>query len=250
MKVLLVTIAVGEKYLRLYERLFKSSHELYAKKNGYDFKVITDFLDKEIPRIETLSLSKLLLGSQEWSLEYDFIVYVDADIFINPNSPPIHSVIDYNDKIGMVNEYSQPTKEKRLEIQRSKGWETSAKEYYNLCGLTLETEIVFNGGLLVFQPKFHGEFLRFVYTSFVKTCLVHPRGWHYEQSAVSYSLQVQKNYIVLDNRFNAIWSLEKYSKELEHQPFDLEAFFHNNYFIHFAGNVDYDKVETLHKYLE
>lgn len=51
MKVLLITIAVGEKYLKEYEKLFKKSQENYAKKNGYDFKIITEFLDKNIQNI-------------------------------------------------------------------------------------------------------------------------------------------------------------------------------------------------------
>ena len=249
MKVLLVAIAVGDKYLGQYERLFKKSQELYAKRNGYDFKVITEYLDKEHSRMELVSLMKLLLGSQEWSMEYDYIVYIDADIFINPNAPPIHTAIDYQDKIGMVDEYSQPTQEKRIQIQEVYGWEPSAKEYYRLCGFDLDTKIVFNGGVIVFQPKLHASFLQFLYKSFFKICLVHPRGFHYEQSAVGYTLQIQKNYVVLDNKFNAIWSLEKYGNQLDNTPSDLEAFFNQNYFIHFAGNIDYDKVELLDKYL-
>ena len=43
MKVLLVTIAIGQNYLDEYKNLFYESQINYARKNGYDFKVITDF---------------------------------------------------------------------------------------------------------------------------------------------------------------------------------------------------------------
>ena len=98
MKVLLVTIAIGNQYLRQYELLFKTSQENYAKKCGYDFKVITDFLDKDKDNKynSTISFNKILVCSQEWSNNYDFIIFVDADILININSPPIHNYIDNN----------------------------------------------------------------------------------------------------------------------------------------------------------
>ena len=35
----LVTICIGEKYLKEYNKLFRSSHETYAKKCGYDLEV-------------------------------------------------------------------------------------------------------------------------------------------------------------------------------------------------------------------
>ena len=38
MKVCLVTICIGERYLQLYNSLFRPSQEKYAKKCGYDFK--------------------------------------------------------------------------------------------------------------------------------------------------------------------------------------------------------------------
>ena len=39
------------------------------------------------------------------------------------------------------------------------GWETSATEYYKLCGLDINTYMVFNSGVLVMQPKLHNAFL-------------------------------------------------------------------------------------------
>ena len=80
MKVLLITIAIGEEYLLQYKDLFYESQQNYALKYGYDFKVITDFLDKNIQHKNTVSFNKILVCEQEFSKDYDFIVFIDADI--------------------------------------------------------------------------------------------------------------------------------------------------------------------------
>jgi hypothetical protein len=237
MKVLLVTIAIGNKYLDEYKNLFYESQINYARKNGYDFKVITDFLDKEIQHRSTISFNKILVCNQEWS--YDLIIFIDADILINSNALPLHTY-DYGNCIGIIDEYSQPTRERRLEIQRRMGWETSATDYYKLCGLDLSTEMVFNTGVLVMQPKIHNDFLVNIYNKYVKQSISHKRGFHFEQSCIGYEIQNASLYKVLDNRFNAVWCLTKLDSGVS-----LNDYYKDNYFIHFAGHTDYDKIKNI-----
>ena len=241
MKILLTTIAIGDKYLNEYTHLFYESQRNYASKHGYDFKVITDFLDKTVMNRHTISFNKILVCNQEWSKEYDMIIFIDADILININSPPIHNYVDYGTCIGIINEYSQPTTEKRIQIQTRMGWETSATEYYKLCGLDINTYMVFNSGVLVMQPKLHNAFLVNIYNKYVMESIGHYRGFHFEQSCIGYEIQKANMYKVLDNKFNAVWALTK----LDNPSFSLNTFFKENYFIHFAGHTDYDKVPTL-----
>lgn len=239
MKVLLVTIAIGENYLTQYNDLFYKSHKNYAQKNNYDFKVITDFLDKNIKHRSSISFNKILVCNQEWSMNYDFIIFVDADILININSPPIHNYIDYGNSIGIIDEYSQPTKERRIKIQKQNGWETSATDYYNLCGLNIETDMVFNSGVLVMKPKIHKDFLQNLYNKYILQSLSHNRGFHFEQSCIGYELQKNKIYKVIDNRFNAIWNLINIDN---FENITLDKYFNENYFIHFAGGyMPYNK---------
>lgn len=190
-----------------------------------------------------ISINKLLLCSQEWSDVYDFIILVDADILININSPPLHNYYDYKYYIGVIDEYSQPTKERRISIQRKMGWETSATDYYKLCGFNINTDMVFNGGVYVMQPKIHKEFLEELYNKYIDISLNHIRGFHFEQSCIGYYLQNNNLYKVLDNKFNAVWSLTKLDNI---NNISLEDFFKQNYFIHFAGHCDHDKVRALH----
>ena len=242
MKCLLATIAIGEKYLTVYNNLFRESQEKYASKHGYDFKVITEFFDKTFQCNSSISFNKILVCSQEWSNEYDFIIFIDADMLININSPPIHSHIDYEGLIGIIDEYSQPSKERRLKIQQKNGWETSATDYYKLCGLDVQTDMVFNSGVLVLQPKLHGDFLKNVYDKYVKQSVNHYRKFHFEQSCIGYELQKNNLYKVMDNRFNAVWSLTKIDNV---KNMTLDKYFNDNYFTHFAGNIDYDKVKNI-----
>ena len=242
MKVLLVTIAVGEKYLTEYNNLFYESQYNYAKKHGYDFKVITDFLDKNIKESSTISFNKILVCNQEWSNDYDFIIFIDADILININSPSIHNYIDYGDCIGIIDEYSQPSKERRLKIQQNMGWETSAVDYYKLCGLDIKTDMVLNSGVLVMQPKLHNDFLQNIYNKYILQSISHYRGFHFEQSCIGYEIQKNNLCKVIDNKFNALWALTKMDNI---ENISLNSFFNENYFIHFAGHVDFDNIKQI-----
>ena len=242
MKVLLTTIAIGEDYLKEYNDLFYESQKKYALKHGYDFKVITDFLDKNIQEKSTISFNKILVCSQDWSSQYDFIIFIDADILININSPSIHDFIDYGICIGIIDEYSQPSKERRLKIQRLMGWETSASDYYKLCDFNLETDMVLNTGMLVLQPKIHTNFLNYIYNKHIHKSKSHYRGLHFEQSCIGYELQKANLFKVIDNKFNALWGITKIDNI---ENISLNNYFNKNYFTHFVGHTDYDKVKEI-----
>jgi len=235
-KVLLVAIAIGEQYLQKYNQIFRRSHEAYAKKHEYDFKVIDQFIDATYQSSPmSLFYQKMLVSDTN----YDFVIFIDSDILINITAPAIHLSENFGDNIGIVDEYSQPTPELRLKIQKMMGWETSAVDYYKLCGLDLDTKIVLNSGVLVIQPKKHKKLLEYVYETYLPRSITHQRGPHYEQTSLGYELQTDRRYTLLNNRWNAIWALHKMTGA------NLEQFFRNNYFIHFAGNTDINMAPNL-----
>lgn len=245
MPVLLVTMAIGEKYLEEYTRLFRPSHEQYAKSCGYDFKVIEDYIDGTRRHADNISYQKALISTTEWSKEYDFVIYIDADILINVDAPPIHEFCLQTDKVCMVDEYSQPTPAERLVIQKRNGWETSASAYYKLqAGVDLETTKVLNGGMYVFQPKLHSKFMQSIYDKYIDKQIGHPSGYHWEQSTIGYELQKNDMVHVLPNAFNAIWPICKKSNEFK----ELLTFFKQNWFTHFCSGCDHDKIELLQEY--
>ncbi len=244
-KILLATIVIGDSYINEYNILFRKSHELYAKKHGYDFKMITTFLETRLSKSHksTISFQKILIGCQDWSSNYDYIVIVDADILINRNAPAI-PIDTLNEKIGLVNEYSQPTEYERLAIQIRMDWERTASDYYQLGdpSFTLDTDLLLNTGFIIIQPSRHSSFLQDIYNKYILKSINHKRKFHFEQSAIGYEIQKNNMYTVLDNKWNAIWAINKLSKRFS---VNLQEFYNNNYCIHFAGNIDYDLIPSL-----
>jgi hypothetical protein len=257
-KVLLVSVAIGDKYLEEYNRLFRPSHENYARKCGYDFRVVEDFLDEKHTHKTTVSLNKILVCSQPWSEDYDYIVYVDADVLINIRAPPILSTQHFGDKIGIVNEYDQVQLPEYTFVQKVLNWGKNASEYYAMAGFNIETDVMLNTGVMVFQPKKHRKFLDGIYNSYVDKAVNHFRSFHFEQSAIGYEMQMQHMYVPLNPRFNAIWFIQKaLNAKFNHFPpirlagrskdVSIHTYFHTNYFMHLAGHQDFDKVPELQK---
>ncbi len=232
--VLLVTVAIGEHYLQEYNRLFRASHELYAKRHGYDFQVVTDWISEPKVR-DTTSFQKILVPSR--FPEYDYVVFVDADILINPLAPAIHLEVT-DEGIGCVDQWSQPNG-RRLEIARRHGWETSATDYYGLAGFKLETDKVINTGVLVFQPALHAGICKEIYKLWIERSIGHRRGFHFEQSAIGFTLQSERMVKWLDVRWNGIWPLAAALGT------NCDEFCSQHWFIHFAGGVDWNKVPKI-----
>ena len=245
MKVAICCVAIGKSYLEEYTRLFRPSHEYYAKKHGYDLKVISEY-QSDLVHPEALCFQKYLLCSNPWSAEYDYIVYLDADILINPSSPPMPFAA-LGDKIGMVDEYSQPTPAARIDYQKrfgaDQGWETSATGYIKKhLGVVFETNCVFNGGVVVFQPRLHRELCEHIFSSYAHQNIGHKAGFHYEQATTNVELQKRDMVHTMPNEFDRIWNIVR-----NLNTSTLDECFTANYFLHFAGHMSYDRVEALFK---
>ena len=245
MKVCLVTISIGENYLQQYNTLFRPSQEKYAKKCGYDFKVITDYIDgPNHPHL--ISFNKVLVCDYNWEKEYDFIIFIDADIIINENTPSIHNEYDFGNKIGVVNQ-SQPTLQARIEGQIHKGFEVTAKDYYKLkSDHIIETDHIINTGVLVIQPKKHKVFLRKIFNTYFEKQINNPAKFHYEQSVIGYEIQKNNMHYFMNMKWNALWSNNKYYfNTMKSQSLTLQEFYDTNFFIHLAGHCDFHLIPTL-----
>jgi lipopolysaccharide biosynthesis glycosyltransferase len=235
----MATLAIGEQYLARYKALFYPSQLLYCRLHNYELKICDEFLEPGQTSATLISLQRLLVPKQKWCEGFDYVIFVDADILINVRTaPPIHSAVDYGDCIGVVDEYSQPTRAERLLIQKRNNWETTASEYYALAGFEIDTDIVFNTAVLVFQPAKHADFLERMYAIGRDTAKTHPRKFHYDQSLLGWHLQKEEKAKVMDNRFNALYSMRILS---EHPDKELRTFYNENFFIHFAGMTDHGR---------
>lgn len=241
----LVTICIGEKYFHQYNALFRPSQEKYAKRCGYDFKIITDYI-KEPHHISVVSMNKVLVCDYKLDKDYDFLIFIDADIIVNENAPPIHSEYDFGDKIGVVNQ-SQPTLQARILTQKHKGYEVTASDYYKLkSNHDIETDHIINTGVLVIQPNKHKLFLRKIFDTYSKQQIGNKAGFHFEQSVIGYEIQKSNLFYFMNMKWNALWANNKYYfNTIRKQNLTLQTFYDENYFIHLAGHCDFHLIPTI-----
>jgi hypothetical protein len=240
-RVLLVTLAIGERYLQQYNALFRPSHEAYAARHGYEFRVVTQFLDENYQHPSLITMQKFLVAGQPWSAAYDYVIFIDADTLINSSAPPIHTAAAFGDTIGMVDEYSQPTRAECIQFHAAAGWELTGKEYYGFCGIDYDSDVVLNSGLLVLQPAKHAALMQDIYDTYFEECVNHPRGAIYEQTVLSYELQLRGIVHVLPHTWNSVWVLYKKEESIAALQEHIDA----HYVTHFAGRVDYEKVPAI-----
>jgi hypothetical protein len=239
---LVVTVVIGGEYQERYKALFFENHKAYASKCGYDMTVVTDYLDKNNQHPCFISLQKSLVCSQEFSQKYKKIIYVDADVLFNiKTGTPLHLLTE-NEKIYIADEYTQPSPNARLEIQRLNNWERTATDYYALAGLDLKTNSVLNTGLMIFNPAIHKKVLEDIYTETARRGFNHPRGFHFEQAMIGYGFQKNNCWEALPNEWNAIWMLQKIAPN---NSVNLLDFYAQNKAVHFAGNCDVHLIPQL-----
>lgn len=244
MKVCLVTLCIGEKYINQYNNLFRHFHEDYAKKCNYDFKIITDYI-QEPKHPSVISLNKILVCEYNWKIHYDIIIFIDADIIINKTTPPLHNYYNFGDKIGCVN--SNPDLEARVQGNINSKNKITAKEYYKIkSNHTIDTEHIINTGVLVIQPNKHKQFLQNIFKQYSQSQINNKEGFHYEQSVIGYELQKNNISFLMDSKWNAIWKNNKYYNNfIKKKNITLQEFFNDNFFIHLAGKCDFNLIDKL-----
>ena len=205
MRVCFGVISIGQLYTKEFNELFKPSLVAYTTKYGYDLKVFTETLDPAQTHPETVSFQKCLVPGA--LSEYDWVVVLDADIYIEKNAIQISSLFaDLGDRIGMVDETCQYT--------------DKPPEYYKKSGFELDTNIVPNTGMMICSPSRHSALLKNIYDKYISQCVGHPRKFHFEQSCIGYELQKQDKVCLVPRAWNYIYIYKL------HEP---------KYFVHFAG---------------
>lgn len=249
MKCAVVTVAVGEKYLSEYNQLFRTNTERYCEKYGYDFHVLTDYIfdDPKYRQPVFVDIMKWTIPFHSRFKEYDRVAIVDADMLITPDCPPLESIA-LHDKIGIVDEYSQPSPEIRYQIQTANNYlDRTPSEYYNVhLGVELDIHSIFNGGFIVCIPKLHAEWFRTIFHRHVDGTLTakhHP--FHFEQASLGVELYQSKMFTILDNRWNVIWPIV--SNRIAIGDYNLYDFhkevFMNSYIVHYCAHCGWDLAE-------
>lgn len=266
MKRALVTLAIGKKYRRRFEKLCYKSWRAYAEKYNLDLVVITEVLDEsERANNRSPAWQKCLILSQTQVKKYDQVAWVDSDILINPTSPNLFNGVPI-EAIGAVDAYATPNKEDHLlGLERLYDyWEktgiefvrnVSAADYHKQFGLYSDHSSVVQTGVIVLSPGNHREVLEHVYDKYDDKGGAH---WNYEMRPLSYEILNRSAVHWLNPKFNMPWPYVKqflypflskgraFEKVLNRYglvsktPLKVKCAttaFLNNYFLHFAGSA-------------
>jgi hypothetical protein len=270
----IVTLALGDNYLKQWEKSCKSNWSAYADRHGYDLICIDQPLDNsDRAKGRSPAWQKCLVLSQDFSRQYERIVWVDSDILINPvNAPCIVQSVP-TEKIGATGAYSSPTPELYSQIlkRQYEYYEYcgdnpvinhTPKDFYSVWGLLPKFDEVVHTGVLVLTPKYHREILEKTYYEYEEKGNA---SWNYEMRPLSWEILESNSIHWIDHRFNLIWLdyvclyypflLEKSSNKIvrklhklifknikflpsvQLKQFCANVAYLNSYFLHFAGSA-------------
>ncbi|MCW5718038.1 MAG: hypothetical protein KIS68_09445 [Bauldia sp.] len=251
MKCAIATVAIGENHRSAYAAVFRPSVERYAMRHGHDLVVFEDSLSREPDRRDLAMFEKLRVPFDERVAGFDRVMVLDVDVIVSARAPPLDS-LDLRGRIGIVDEWCQPSEAGHRAFQELNGLPVSASDYHALAGFTIDTGRVLNSGMFVFSPAQHGPLFRELVAVHAEAHRNHPRGPHYEQSMLSYELQRRGLAELVPTAWNCLWPLHRRSPrwgppdpglgaaerwaDLRHFRGVVDA----NFFVHMAGGLDHD----------
>ena len=75
-KVLVITISIGSDYQKIYEKYFIENHRKFCEAFSFDFKNITNFIDKNTTKKSLTSAQKILICNCGNADNYDFLIFL------------------------------------------------------------------------------------------------------------------------------------------------------------------------------
>ena len=242
MKVALVVFVIGKNYILSFNNTFKNNLEKYCEKYDYELIVLNEYI------IQYDNIDKKKFFWQRMLIpnkfkDYDYVVSIDSDIYINLHSPPLPLNEIPIGKVAAVNERKYFNNyEWREKIQLKQGWEKTGKEWYALSGENKDYNDHINGGLVIYQPKYHADIFLQLYNNNINNYM----NYHQDDQSILSSYLIDNDLIYwLDERFNRIWF---FWREIFYPDFYLlpdhlknkyiNNFINLNYFTHFTSGMD------------
>ena len=250
----LLTMATGP-YQQSWQRLCDSNWQQWANQHHYEIIVRDKSLDdSQRARLRPASWQKLLAMASEDLLQYDFCLWIDADILIHPHAPDPYAQIDpstiavtietgseYSQDSPLIREHAQ-TALAEVAKRQGLGWVGGYFEYW---GFQSRGRPLFNNGVVGFNPRKHGNFLLDLYTMW------EDGGPGSLAEMLPFNLGVQAiGWQLLDGRYNRLifpyscaWNQEPERTSLDLGQKEcitngdqlIQAIFGQSYFLHFAG---------------
>jgi hypothetical protein len=248
----IATLCVGSESVALWRKYCARSWTDYAQRHGYALEVFEEPLDQS-PRARSRSVAwqKCLILSNPKTSQYERVVWVDADIVIAPDAPPIIDAVPI-EKVGAVisGDYLQNDMKavflERIGRQRieagktAEAWSADQRSFYVSAGIDCASSDIVQTGVLVFSRR-HRMILEKVYEIDLPSSVI-----AFEQFPLSASILNQGLFHRVDCRFNFVF----FEQMVVHHPYLLKknlvlyataakravmTEYANSYFLHFAG---------------
>ncbi len=242
MRTALVTIILGRPYQLAWREVCESTWRAHAERHGYDVIAIDMPLDTSMrAAMRPPYWQKLLVLRPDIAGGYDRIVWIDADIIINPAAPAVTDGVPV-EMIGLTDESRFPSPQEYREVQLrlahgherlgDLGRSAFARASANMLPIP-------QTGVMVLSPAHHREILEEVYHTKEHDILVS------EQVYAGRAILQHELAHWIDQRFNA---LVFFLRDIEHQRAALDTepkliaamrkWISHYYFLHFAAVQD------------
>jgi hypothetical protein len=246
----LVTLVIGRAYATMWHRLAAPSWRHYAARHGYRVIALDAPLDTS-PRAQARSPAWqkfLVLGVAEVAC-HDRVVWVDADVVVHPEAPPVADAVPL-ERVGAVDEYASPdpTTYRWALARMYEEWRRTGqpfldnltpREYYATRGLPAAHDRVVQSGVLVLSPARHRDLFETIYARYED-----PGGARWgEMGPLSHEVLSAGLAHWLDPRFNAPFAVWRALARLDPASDGdanvarraAETAMERSYFLHFGG---------------
>lgn len=248
----IVSVVIGEEYLRVWTAMSRPNWQAYCDRHGYDLICITDHMDASERGLgRSPAWQKCLILDQPWSGAYDRIVWVDADIIISSIAPDICAsapdpamvgVCVSGDQMSEADKHIYFERLHKMTIDPDKvmvAWGYHEGNRLAQDGIPAEGVPMLNTGVMVLTPALHNQV-------FLDTYAMEGASRLYEQPHLSHELFKRGLIHKISPRFNwivqEIMVLHFPNSSLATDDAELEVIVNHMrkelgkaYFLHFAG---------------
>lgn len=242
----LVSIVIGDEYMRVWSAVCRASWEAYAAAHGYDLIVIDRPFDPPDAARRSPAWQKCLILDQPWSARYRRVVWLDADIIANPAAPDIADAAP-EEMVGATLVQDQlSASQKHILMEKTfhlkcppqhaeEVWGAVQNKVYRDNGIETDRVDMAATGVMVLTPRLHSEVLRDTYGET-------QRSRAYEQPYLSIRLLERRLFHKISPRWNwGVWdSLMLHHRDQANRPMSMDYFkgmvrseLDNAYFLHF-----------------
>ena len=248
----IVTMAIGERYSAKFRKVALPSFLAYAERHQMDVVLIEFPLDQsQHAQQRSPSWQKCLILNQPWSSQYERIIWIDADVVINPNAPNILDEAGHPWLIAATVNEAQLSDAAWVafwegrEVPPGPRWlkphqdiaaaraHRNRRMYFD-DGHDVSYDIMIQGGVWVMSPKYHNKLL-------LKTYQHHSAHRWYEQTVLSKNILESGAFQEITPRYNWLFgfTVDSYVGAGEAIPRDylwriIRGEYNKAYFLHFC----------------